>query len=218
MNLHRNERGAINGLVVAISLVGLAAVALAALSVWLFIQYNEQKTNVDGKIAVAEAEARRAQSETDEQKFSEREKEPNREFVGPDDYGRLTFSYPKTWSVYVDNDASRGGVYEAYLNPVTVPPVNGAGQRFATRVVIEDKDYDQVLSTYESRVKAGELKSSTVSANGTTGTRYDGEFSKDIRGSVVIFKLRDKTISLFTDANTFKPDFDKLIKTIGFNR
>jgi hypothetical protein len=47
--------------------------------------------------------------------------------------------------------------------------------------------------------------------------RLDGSFSTDIRGSAVIFKIRDKTVTIRTDADTFKPDFENIIKTINFN-
>lgn len=217
MNTLRSyERGAISGSLIAIILVSLAAVLLAGLSVYLFLQYNEQKTDVDGKVAVAEAEARREQQEADDLKFAQREKEPNREFVGPDDYGRLTFSYPKTWSVYVAKDAAQSSTYEAYLNPAVVPTI-GAKQQFALRVLIEDKNYDTVLASYDARVKKGSLKSSPTSSNGVDGTRFDGIFDENRRGAVVIYKLRDKVISVFTDADTFKSDFEELIKTIKFN-
>lgn len=197
---------------------GVLAIGLTALSAWLYIQYDEKRTNVDGKISAAVAEAKREQSRIDQENFLEKEKQPNRQFVGPDDYGRLTFSYPKTWSVYVANDASRGGVYKAYLNPREVPPVTGSSQRFALRVVIEDRDYDQVNASYKSRVTTGKLKSSIVTIGEISGTRYDGEFSKDIRGAVALFKVRDKTVSIFTDADTFKKDFDAIVKTIKFNQ
>lgn len=214
--LRSHERGAISGSLIAIILVSLAAVLLAGLSIYLFLQYNEQKTNVDGKIAVADATARREQQEIDDKNFTIKEKEPNREFVGPDDYGRLTFSYPKTWSVYVAKDAEQSTTYEAYLNPVVVPPIS-TKQQFATRVLIENKDFDTVIASYDAKVKKGDLKSSPTSANGVNGTRLDGTFSENRRGAVVIYKLRDKTISVFTDADTFKPDFEELIKTIKFN-
>jgi hypothetical protein len=218
MNTIRSEeRGAVSGSLIAIILVSLAAVLLASLSVYLYVQYSEQKNDVDGKIAVAEADARREQQEADDIKFAEREKEPNREFVGPDDYGRLQFSYPKTWSVYVAKDTQQSTTYEAYLNPVVVPPIS-AKQQFALRVLIEDKDYDAVTASYGSRVKKGDLKSSTTSANGVNGIRFDGSFDANRRGAVVIYKLRDKTISVFTDADVFKPDYEELIKTIKFNQ
>jgi len=167
-------------------------------------------------VAIAEADARRQQQEADDTKFAQREKEPNREFVGPDDYGRLTFSYPKTWSVYVAKDAEQSTTYEAYLNPVVVPPIS-TKQQFATRVLIENRDFDTVIASYDAKVKKGDLKSSPTSASGVNGTRLDGTFSENRRGAVVIYKLRDKTISVFTDADTFKPDFEELIKTIKFN-
>jgi hypothetical protein len=66
-------------------------------------------------------------------------------------------------------------------------------------------------------VNKGDLKSSAVQINGEAGTRLDGAFSKDIRGSAVIFKIRDKTVTIRTDADTFKADFDALVATIKFN-
>lgn len=201
-----------------IAIIGLIVLVLGAGSaaIWAYVNYQEQKTNVDGKVDLAVAEAKKVQSEEDEVKFAEREKEPNRQFVGPEDYGRLTFMYPKTWSVYVARDVAKGGSYESYLNPVTVPPVSDV-QQYSLRVLIEQKDYDQVVKSYQKSVEKGELRSSTTSANGHNGTRLDGSFSNDIRGSAVIYKIRDKTLTIRTDADTFKPDFENVIKTIDFN-
>lgn len=216
MDTYQNQKGAVSGSLIAV--IGLSVLVVAAVSVaiWAFINYNEQKTNVDGKVSLAVAEAKKEQGDVDEAKFAEREKQPNRQFVGPDDYGRLTFDYPKTWSAYIAKDVSKGGDFEAYLNPITVPPVSSL-QQYALRVAIEEKDYDQVVKSYEPLVKKGDLRSSVTSANGNNGTRLDGNFSKDIRGSAVIYKIRDKTVTLRTDADTFKPDFENLIKTINFN-
>lgn len=214
---HKNERGAVSGSMIAI--IGLVVLVLGAgsMAIWAYINYNEQKTNVDGKIKLAVAEGKKEQSDEDEKKFAEREKEPLRQFAGPDDYGRLTFNYPKTWSVYeATNVAKNGGAYEAYISPIVVPTI-ASDQQFALRVLIEEKDYDQIVKSYESLVEKGDLRSSATSANGHNGTRLDGNFTKNIRGSAVIYKIRDKTVTLRTDADTFKPDFEALIKTIDFN-
>lgn len=199
-------------------LIGISvfAVLATAAAVWGIANYIDQKTDVDARVSQAVTEATKKQQDELEATFSAREKEPNRAFYGPDDFGRLTFMYPKTWSVYVSKEATSGGTYEAYLNPVSVPPINAKTQ-FALRVTIETKDYDQVIKNYASLVDKGELKSSAFSENGNTGTRLDGNFSTDIRGSAVVIKIRDKTATIRTDANTFKTDFDALIKTINFN-
>jgi hypothetical protein len=214
---HKHEQGGVSGSLVAI--IGLIILVLAAGSaaIWAYVNYNEQKTDVDGKVNLAVAEAKKEQGDIDEAKFAEREKEPNRQFVGPDDYGRLVFNYPKTWSVYIAKDGAKGGTFEAYLNPVVVPPVSST-QQYSLRILIEEKDYDQVVKTYDALVKKGDLRTSATSSSGNNGTRLDGSFSKDIRGSAVIYKIRDKTVTLQTDADTFKPDFENIIKTINFNQ
>jgi cytoskeletal protein RodZ len=213
---HKSENGVVNqSLIITISLIVLVVIT-SSLAVWAFVSYREEKTNVEGKKDLAVATAKKEQADSDEEKFAQREKEPQRQFAGPDDYGRLMFNYPKTWSVYEASSTSERGNYQAYLNPIIVPSVSDE-QQYALRVTIEQKDYDQVVKSYESLVKKGDLRSSAVTTNGHNGTRLDGNFSKDIRGSAVIFKIRDKTVTLRTDADTFKTDFDTLIKTIDFN-
>lgn len=212
-----SDNGSANGWMVAtIGLILLTSI-VTGLAIWSFMGYNDQKTNVDNKIATAVNDAKNAQAVKDEAKFFERDKEPNREFVGPTDYGRVTFNYPKTWSVFVNKDLSIGDTYEAYLNPVSVPPISST-QQYALRVLIESKDYDKAIASYDYLVKKGDLTATSVTADGNNGTRLDGSFSKDIRGSAVIFKIRDKTLTIRTDANTFKADFDKLVSTIKFNQ
>lgn len=212
-----NQGGQANAWMIATICLIIVTSAAGGLAIWSFMTYNDQKTNINATVETAVSKAKKDQADIDEAKFLERDKEPNRQFVGPDDYGRVTFNYPKTWSVYVDKDASDGGDYEAYLNPVTVPTVSSL-QQFALRVMIEQRDYDKVVDDYSSYVKSGDLKSSSVTADGNTGTRLDGKFSSDIRGSLVLFKIRDKTLTIRTDAATFKTDFDALITTIKFNK
>lgn len=216
-NINAPQKHQVNGWMIGAIGLMVSSIGLAALSIWLYINYSDQKTNVDSKISVAIVEAKKVQADQLEAKFTERDKEPNREFVGPDDYGRVTFDYPKTWSVFVDKEATDGGNFEAYLNPIAVPPISSS-QQFAVRVVIEQEDYDKVIASYDSLVEKGDLKASSVSADGNSGTRFDGSFTKDIRGSAVVFKIRDKTLTIRTDADTFKSDFDKLVTSIKFNQ
>lgn len=219
MNIYqrKNEQGSVNGGIVTIVLLAVALAGLVGLSVWLYGQYNEYKNNSDEKVVAAVSSAKLKQAEDDAKKFEEKEKEPNARFAGPDDYGRLTFSYPKTWSLYVADDGSDRGDYKAFLNPVAVPPTEKEN-RFALRVEIRNDKFEDVVGEFNSLVTEGELKSSATSANGVSGTRYDGKFSDTIRGAAVVYKLRDKTVVIYTDANTFKPDFENIIKTIEFNQ
>jgi len=194
----------------------ITTIVFGGVMTWALLNYFSEKTTVDTQVATAVSDAKKIQADADTAKFNERDKQPNRQFVGPDDYGTLTFNYPKTWSVYVSNNGATGGTYQAYLNPVSVPAVTSTAQ-YALRVTIQTKDYDQVISGYTSLVKSGALQSSAVKSGSQTGTRLDGSFTKDLRGAAVIFKIRDKTAIVQTDANTFIPDFNALVSTLTFN-
>lgn len=191
--------------------------AAAGAGGWALFNYFDQKDNVDNKVSTAVALAVKGQKETDQKAFDIAEKEPNRDFTGPDDYGRVAFKYPKTWSVYEAKDAGSGGTYEAYFSPGVIPPV-AADQRYALRLTIEDVTYEKAISNYELLVKKGDLKSSSVTVGEQNGTRLEGNFTKDIRGTAVVLKIRDKTVTLRTDADTFSTDFNALIATVTFNK
>jgi hypothetical protein len=214
---HSRQYGAVSMQLVTIIGLLVLVVGLSGLSAWLFTQYSDQKNNVDSKIAVAEAAAKKEQAEEDELKIKAVEEEPNREFAGPEDYGRLSFKYPKNWSVYIAEDASRRNTYTAYLHPIVVPSIDSPSTRFALRVSIQSVPYDKVLEEFRGLIEDGELKSSTIKVNGHSGTRFDGNLTEDIRGSAAVFKVRDKTITISTQAETFKPYFNTIIKTVDFN-
>ncbi|HRQ86599.1 MAG TPA: hypothetical protein PLY16_00645, partial [Candidatus Saccharibacteria bacterium] len=197
--------------------LGLLAVGATIFAVMTAIDANTKQQTIDAQVDQAVAEARKDQADQDEAKFAEQEKLPHRTFSGPEDFGSVSFDYPKTWSVFIEKDATSGSAYQAYLHPIAVPPVE-AKQRFALRVIIENRDYDRVVAGYESAVRKGDVSSSTVKMGDQTGTRLDGILATDIRGAAVIFKIRDKTLTLRTDADTFKNDFDALVKTLAFKQ
>ena len=160
------------GALISIILLAIFTVAFAGLSVWALISFMDQKNNVDEKIERAVATAEKTQADKLEAEFVEREKEPNTSFSGPSDFGTLSFKYPKTWNMYVENDGSSSGDYLAYFNPGVVPSTKSADSRYALRATIVNDDYDSIIKVFEARVEKGELKTSTVKAvNGQTGSR-----------------------------------------------
>jgi len=213
------ETGAINASIFAIVALVLLVLVFGSFSIWAYINYINQKQDVDSKISQAVAKAVLNQSNKDETAFAAREKEPMRQFVGPSDYGRLTFDYPKTWSAYQATDVSQGGgvTYQAYLNPILVPPVSDT-TKFALRITIQQMTYDQTLASYQKLIQKGDLKSSVYSDGNLTGTQLVGNFNKDIYGTAVLIKMRDRTLTLRTDGDVFNDDFMALLKTVKFNQ
>lgn len=204
-----NESGMVHPLIVSTILLSILVLILGGFSVWAYMNYKDQKNNVDAKITVAVAEAKQEQSEVDQIAFTEQEKLPTRQLVGPSDLGQVRFSYPKTWSVYLDENGS-GGDYEAYLYPLVVPPVDSE-TAFALRVSIEDDSYEDVIDDYSKDIEEGLLKASPITISNVNGTRLDGSFSDIATGSMVIFKIRDKTLMVYTESTDFESDFNNII-------
>lgn len=214
MKRRQIEQGLVNGWMIAtIGFVVLFTIA-GSLAIWMYMSYTREKDHVDSKIAIEVSKAKGEQAENDQKKFAEEAKNPRIEFVGPVEYGRVSFMYPRTWSVYIDQDGKDRGDYKAYLNNVTVPPVSDKGSRYAFRLEVLNSDFDKTLESYAPQLKKGELASSSVEVNGNAATRLDGSFSKELRGSAVLLRVRDKTVRLSTDADTFKPDFEAILGTV----
>lgn len=215
MNKHNRETGSVNPLLIASILLGLVAAGFAGAFVWAYGNYVDQRDNTTQKVDAAVTDAKKVQIAEDEKTYLEKEKQPYRQLITPDDLGRVTISYPKTWSVYIAKSSSTE--YEAYLNPVTVPVVT-SNQAYAARLNITNDSYDSVVNAYTSAVKKGDLKSAPITVNNFNGIRLDGKFSTSRSGSVVIFKVRDKTLTIATDVDTYKDDFTNIIvKSLDFN-
>lgn len=207
--------GSVNPLLIASILLGIMAAGFAGAFFWAYTNYVDQRDNTTQKVEAAVTEAKKAQTAEDEKNYLEKEKQPYSQLVSPDDLGRVTVSYPKTWSVYVAKSSSTD--YEAYLNPVAVPAVSST-QAFAARLTISNNKYDDVVNSYTSLVKKGDLTSAPITVNNFTGIKLDGKFSATRSGSAVIFKVRDKTLTIATDVDSYKNDFNNVIvKSIDFN-
>lgn len=215
--MQERQAGLISPLVVATIVLSVLLVGVGAFAIWSYTQYLSYKNDVDPKIASAVKDAKAEQQKTDKALFDEQEKLPTRKLVGPEDLGRVTLSYPKTWSVYIDKNGD-GGHYEAYLFPGAVPAVT-TRTAYALRVTIQDKTYDSTLDDFQGQIKAGKLTASPVKIGDAVGMRVEGTFSADVQGTMVLFKVRDKTLEVYTQLPAFQNDYNKIVlPSLKFNK
>ena len=202
---------------VGLIVVSLLAVLFIGLFIWMWVKWNDASTNVKGKVDVAVAEAKNELQTKLESEFEEKEKYPYKVFTGPTDLGELSFEYPKTWSLYVQSSANRGGDYAAYLNPGQVNVVQ-EDTVMALRVSIKGTLFDQAISEYAEKVRSGDMALSTTVVNGNNVNVYTGKLDNEYQGIICVFKLRDKTVVLQTDSTSvFSDDFYRILKTVKFN-
>ena len=214
----------VRSLVKTIAIIALSLLSLTfiGLFIWMLMEYTAARTDVDGQIAVKVVEAVDENTEKLENDFAEREKYPFRTFAGPADYGELTFEYPKTWSVYIPEDASNGGDFRAYFNPIEVSAISSEAIN-SLRLSILDQAFDSVISSYQ-----GELEGETPNmrldlvtigqGNNVNANLYSGKIpGTEFMGYVAIFKIRDKTVIIQTDSILFEEDYSKILASIRFN-
>mgnify|MGYP000430349528 CR=1 FL=1 len=197
----------------ALLLVGTAVFAFSAYS-----SGQDYKNNSDKKAAEAVEAAKVEQEQELQAKFDEQYKKPNLTYRGPVSYGSVTFDYPKTWSAYTTE--SEGELINGYFHPLIVPGTN-TDTAYAFRVELINTPYSQVVESYESEISSGNLKAKAYIppkmekiANVQLGLRYDGDLSDgqtEKNGSMVILQVRDKTLKVYTQSQSFIGDFNNIV-------
>lgn len=201
------------GLIVA----SVFAVVFIILFVWMYVQWDDVKTDVEGQINEAVALAVNETKTTLETEFAEKEKYPYKTFSGPVDYGSLTFEYPKTWNVYIEQDAATGGDFVAYFRPDQVTAIRGDNV-YSLRVSIVDRLTDSVNTEYQGYVQGGLMTAEVRTVNGANANIYSGQLpGGKLRGYVAVFKIRDKTAIIRTDAELYKDDYFRILDTVRYN-
>lgn len=212
------EQGLVSPAIVAVVVLSLAVVGLGVFGAWAYNNYVDQRDNVNQKVNLAVTAAKQAQSVADAAKYDQAAKLPTLKFTGPSDLGSVTFNYPKTWSGYIYNNGS-GGNFEAYFQPGIIPPVSGTTP-FALRVSILGSSYTSVVTSLQNQIKAGKLTAESFTAGGEVGLKVAGQISSNIKdGEMVVMKIRDQTLELYTQSPTYKSDFETIVlPSLNFSR
>lgn len=207
-----------NSLIATITLivVSLIAITFIGLFIYAFIQWNSAKQDVDGQVKKAVDAAVYSRTVELENQFAEKEKYPFKTFAGPVDLGEVTFEYPRTWSVYVARES--GGEFQSVFNPDLVHPVNNETIN-SLRFVIKSQDFNGVARSFESNIRSKKLSLSVRPVGGQNANIYKGELpGSRFNGIAALFKLRDKTVLIQTDAMIFEKDFHRILDSVRYNQ
>lgn len=206
-----NQKGMMNPLLIPLIFMCLLAVVFIGGSVKFYNDFVDQRDNNKPKIAAAVETATTAQKTKLDADFIEKEKQPYKTITGPAEFGSVKLTFPKTWSAYVQTDAT--AEYDFYAHPNFVP---AKGVNYALRASVIKRAFFDEVKSYDNQVKKDELRASSVQISGTTGTRLDGFLEKDIEGSMVLFPIRDKTLAVWTESKDFRSDFNTILKNLTF--
>ncbi len=188
---------------------------------WAFSGRQDYKNNVDAKISTAVTQAKADQAAADKKQYDDLLKQPFKTFTGPATYGTVTFSYPKTWSAYNDQ-SDQSEPLNAYFYPGEVPGVQ-SDTAYPLRVELVNTSYDQVVQQFSEQITQGDLTSVAYIppkmkgvANAQPGVKLDGQIGQNssgdpVKGSMVILKVRDKTLQIYSQTSENLSDFNNTI-------
>ncbi len=205
-------------LIIPLVIVGLLLFTSLGFGYWAYAGRQDYKNNVDTKIAEAVEVAEEKLDIEKEADFAERFKLPNKNYQGPDTLGSLNITYPKTWSAYIVESNSTIEL-NGFLHPDYVPDIR-SDTSFAFRFEIVNTNYDQVLKTYDAKVKLGKIKVEPyrlAKVDSALGTRLIGEIDIKKEGVLVLLPIRDKTIKVWTEGQNFKGDFETILTSLTYN-
>ncbi len=206
------------GVVVSVILVILLLCSLI-FGAWAYSQMLDYKNNSDKKAAVAAAASANAAQKIQKTKDEEAAKSPYKVMASTPTYGSITFAYPKNWSAYVDTTNTSEPI-NGYFHPDVVPGTQSK-TAFALREELVTADYAQVLQQYNSSIQHGQVTAKAYMpprmqgvANAVPGTYFSGQINpqdKTQNGAMLVIRVRDKTLEIYTQSTQFISDFNNII-------
>lgn len=197
-----------SGLAIGLILVSVLLVAALGFGGWAFSGRQDYKNNVDQKIAVAVDDAKKKQQSEDAVKYAEEAKNPLKTYTGPEQFGSVSVTYPKTWSSYVRTNSN---LFNAYFHPDFVPTTDNQNNNFALQVEVVQQTYSSVLGGFNGQKEVAVKPYALPKVPKVVGVRVDGKISSNKTGSMIVLPLRGTTLKIYTQSDQFKADFDNII-------
>jgi hypothetical protein len=211
--IKHNQDGAVNGVVISLVLSVFLLMAAIGFGGWAFASRQDYKNNSDAKAADAAAAAVKEAGRKKDLVFAESYKNPLKTYVAPEANGSIQIQFPKTWSGYVTT-ADSSQPLDGYFAPGVVPAVNNDTYSFALRAQLVSQAYSDVLNSFSSQQKDGEV---TVSAFAfpklpkVVGVRVVGNISEKKKVDMIVVPLRSDTLKIWTEGDQYQNDFNKYI-------
>lgn len=207
-----------SALMLAIAVLAIALIIVFIFAIWANNGRQDYKNNSDKKASAAVTAAIKVEDAKLQNQFDEQAKQPVQTYSGPATYGSVKFNYPKSWDGVVDTSDASNPIKAFFFNGLVPGPLPAPGVFYALRVDLVNDDYSNVVDQFNNQIKKGLVTATPYvppqmagQPNVQTGMRLDGLIEENVNGSMVVVKVRDKTLKIYTESPTFLSDFNKYI-------
>jgi Flp pilus assembly protein TadG len=210
--IKHNQEGTVNSLLLPLILAVVFFIAALGFGGWAFSSRQDYKDNSDQKAAVAAASAKATEAENKDKQYAEEAKSPYKTYTGPEQYGTISLTYPKTWSGYVSTGSQSASPLNGYFNPNVVPSVTDQNSTFALRIEVVNSAYNDVLRNFNTQNGAVSISPYALpKVPKVVGAKATGQIENQKQGTMIVLPVRDKTLKIYTESTAFQSDFDNII-------
>lgn len=214
------NNGFVNGLAMAMILVSLIAIGAIVFGAWAYTNEVKYKNNADQLIAAAVQNEKNKESAIKTQQFNLASQNPYNTYYGPQIYGSVDISYPKTWSGYVDASGNGGAEVQAYFQPGVVPAIENSANLFALRMQINSSSYSTNLANYTNSQTSGNFTITPYKLPklpNVVGVMIKGTLINNKQGVLVMFPIRTSTLEIWTDSPQYANLLENnILPTVSF--
>jgi hypothetical protein len=226
--IKHNQDGAISGLTISLVLAIVLLLAVAIFAGWAFSSRQDYKNNADVKIHAAVVATQGQDAIAQKAAIAAAIKYPYDTFNGPEQYGSISFQYPKTWSAYVSGiGVNATGMIDGFFAPGILTASTDGTEDFALRVQILGQAYNQVAQGYVAQAAGTNAQ---VTAAAYTLPRVPDVVGLEVVGAIpgiipqgdtatmIILPERTNTIEIWSDGTANLSDFNNVVlKTFTFS-
>ena len=215
-----DKDGYISSLAISMVVVCGLLVASTIFSFWAFMGRQNYKDNADSLIASAVQAEKIKQNAINNQQFNIQQQNPYLSYTGPQQYGSVQISYPKTWSGYVDSTGGSGAPLEAYFDPGVVPGIGNAANLYALRMEINNNAYSTDLANYTQQTTSVVTITpfSLKLVPGVVGVMITGQVQPNKQGIMIMLPLRTTTLEIWTESMQYANQFTtQILPSVSFH-
>ncbi len=216
--IKHNQEGAVNSVTISLIVSIVLLVSVAVFAIWAFSSREDYKNNVDAKIRSAVAVAKTEAAAQEQINLAQQEKQPYVAYNGPQQYGSISFQYPKTWSAYVSTASTNSSsvLIDGYFMPSVLSSVSDQTANFSLRVQVLSQPYAQSLQGLQGQKGVVIRTFSLPKLPNVVGVEATGPIASAVGSSgnsatLVMMPDRTNTIQFWTDGTVSLSDFNNVV-------
>jgi hypothetical protein len=208
-----NQDGAISATGISLVIAIVLLITAAVFGVLTFSSEQKYKNNDNQLISAAVTTEHTKDTTAQQVAIAQAVKQPYNTYQGTEQYGNISFEYPRTWSAYNALNGVAGGPINGYFMPGILTSVSDGMAQFSLRVDVLSQPYAQVVQGFTNQTSLTSKAYTLPLEPNSVGVEINGVVSGLGATPVTMVVLPDRTntIEIWTVGTNYLSDFNSVI-------